>query len=97
MRGYQVTLVTTREWVEIEYHSVIFAFPLCQPFTYDVKIIEENYLDYIIIFVSIHIDPFGVKKVEESTHESIFNCGTQFEKTGSETFWDHFEASNEIF
>ncbi len=45
----------------------------------------------------IYIDAFRVKKVEESAHGIVFTGGTQFGKTGPETFQENFEASNNIF
>ena len=49
-------------------------------------------LDWIIVLFFIHLDAFRVKKVEESTHETIFTDMTQFAETRSETFQDRFEA-----
>jgi len=53
--------------------------------------------NWIIIFFVIHLNAFGVEKAEESTNETVFTGGTQFGETGSETFWERFESSNDIF
>ena len=53
--------------------------------------------DWIIILFAIHLDAFGMGKVEESAHETVFTGGTHFGKIGSETFREHFEASNDVF
>ena len=45
----------------------------------------------------IHLDAFGVEKVEELAHEIIFTGETQFRETRSETFRKNFEALNDIF
>ena len=54
-------------------------------------------LNWIIIFFVIHLDTFGVEKGEESSHRTVFTRGTQFGKMRSETFWECFEASNNVF
>jgi len=38
-----------------------------------------------------------VEKEEESAHGTIFTSGTQFGETRSQTFWEHFEASDDAF
>ena len=43
-------------------------------------------LTRIIILFVIHLNAFGVEKVEESTHGTIFIDMTQFGEMGSETF-----------
>jgi len=53
-------------------------------------------LNWIIILFFIHIDAFGVEKVDESNHEIVLTSRTQFGETGFETF-ECFEASNEVF
>ena len=53
-------------------------------------------MNWIIMFFVIHLDAFGVEKVDESSHGTIFTSGTQFGETGSETFQVHFEASNNL-
>ena len=53
--------------------------------------------NWIIILFFIHLNGFGVEKVEESTHRTIFTSGTQFRKTRFETFQECFEASNDVF
>ena len=53
--------------------------------------------NWIIILFVIHIDAFRVKKLEESTHGTVFTDESQFGETRSETFPKCFEASNEIF
>jgi len=40
--------------------------------------------NWITILLFIHIDAFGVEKVEELAHETVFTSGTQFGKTVSE-------------
>jgi len=50
-----------------------------------------------MILFFIHLDAFGVEKVEELAHVTVFTGGTQFGKTRFETFREHFEASNDIF
>ena len=53
--------------------------------------------NWIIIFFVMHLDAFGEEKVEASTHGTIFTGRTQFAETGSKTFSEHFEASNDVF
>jgi len=53
--------------------------------------------NWIIILFFIHLDAFGVEKVEESAHGTIFTDGTQFGKTRFETFQENFDASNDVF
>ena len=38
-------------------------------------------MDWIIFFF-IHLDAFGVEKVEELAHGTVFTDGTQFGKNG---------------
>jgi len=54
-------------------------------------------LNWVIILFFIYLDALGLEKVEESTHRTVFSGGTQFGEVGFETFWEHFEASNEFF
>ena len=44
----------------------------------------------------IHLDAFRVDKVEKSADMTIFTGRTELGKLGSETFREHFEASNNI-
>jgi len=53
--------------------------------------------NWIIILFFIHIDAFEVEEVERSAHRTIFTNGTQFGETGSKTFSEHFEASEDLF
>ena len=53
--------------------------------------------DWIIILFVIHLDASRVEKVEESTHGIVFTSETEFGEKGSETFLEHFEASNDVF
>ena len=50
------------------------------------------YPNWIILFIFIHLNAFGVEKVEESSHETMFTGRTQFGKTRFETFQVCFEA-----
>ena len=51
-----------------------------------------------LYFFSIHLNAFGVEKVEGSTHTNIFfTSRNQFGETQSETFQEGFEASNDVF
>jgi len=43
-------------------------------------------LNWIIILFSIHINVFGVEKVEDSAHVTIFTSGTSLAKRGLEPF-----------
>ena len=61
------------------------------------RITTKNDLNWIIILFFIHIDAFGVEKVEESTHRTVFTGGTQYDETRFVTFQEHFEASNNVF
>jgi len=54
-------------------------------------------MNWIIIYLVIYLDAFGVEKVEELAHEIVFTGRTQFHKSESEIFWEHFEASNDVF
>jgi len=64
-------------------------------------IVEHNEyiydLNWIFLLFFIRLDVFEVEKVEELAHGNVFTSGTQFGKMGSETFHEHFEASNNIF
>ena len=53
--------------------------------------------DWIIILFFIHLDAFGVEKWRNQLNGTVFTSGTQFGKTESETFQNHFEASNDVF
>ena len=53
--------------------------------------------NWIIMLFVIHLDAFGVEKLEDSTHETIFTSRTQFGKTHSETFYKSFEVLNNFF
>jgi len=53
---------------------------------------------WIIMLFFIYIDSFqSEKKMEESTHMTIFTDRTHFGKLGSETFRENFDASNNFF
>ena len=54
-------------------------------------------LNWIIIFSVIHLNAFGVEKVEESSHGTVFTSETQFGEMGSEAFQERFETSNDVF
>lgn len=45
----------------------------------------------------LHLDAFKMKKLEESTHETLFTRRTQFVKFGSKTLSKNFEALNDNF
>jgi len=57
----------------------------------------EDDPDWIIKLFVIHINALTMEKVEESTLRTIFTSETQSGKLGSESFQEHFEASNDIF
>lgn len=53
-------------------------------------------MNWIIILFFTHIDAFGVEKVWESTHLTIFTDGAQFGETRSKTLWECFNAPNDF-